>query len=76
MYEYVNKMNVAANPEKNEIAIEFQQIFPEFCNERTDKNGNISIEAENRVETVSKLLLNYDFAKKLSEALKSILEQN
>lgn len=69
MYSYVNKINIATNPEKNEISISFMQQYPVFADEAPDENGNPRVSAVNNDEVVSNIIVTKEFASKIVELL-------
>lgn len=74
MYQYVNKVNVAANLEKDEIAIDFIQAYPEFSNERISEDGSPAIDATYLRDSVAKIIVTKEFAGELMALLQKMLQ--
>lgn len=74
MYNYVNKVNVAANLEKNEIAIDFMQTYPEFTNERVTDDGSAAVDATYQRDSVARIIITKEFAGDLMSLLQKMLQ--
>ena len=73
MYTYVNKVDIAANQDQNEVMLSFKQIYPQFKDEEPGPDGQPRVTITPISEEAVSLIMTKDFAKRLKDLIDSII---
>ncbi len=73
MYMYVNKVDAAANVDRDEIMLSFKQIYPIFKEDTSNKDEANKITVTPVQEEVATLIMTKDFAETLINLLQGLV---
>lgn len=74
MYNYANKINVAANQDKTEVILSFVQESPQFVVGQVTEEGGSNMEATLQSTSIADIVVTGEFAKKIASLIMQIVE--